>query len=178
MGHRTLVAYDRAGYDLHYAHWGVDPDDLTPETPFGPPPDDEWARRRAADVVDPAGGRLPEDHETAVDPDPLATGLSFRELCVHVDPVAHEALYVVSDDGSVRRYLVFGLHEERGRYRAPTTALVGYESEADAAYLRGWLAGARAVRDSGGRDDGVVRALRWLDPDRGVVVYLGDERGD
>ena len=23
MGHRTLVAYDRDGYDLHYAHWGV-----------------------------------------------------------------------------------------------------------------------------------------------------------
>ena len=29
MGHRTLVAYDRDGYDLHYAHWGVDPDELT-----------------------------------------------------------------------------------------------------------------------------------------------------
>jgi hypothetical protein len=177
MGHRTLVAYDRTGYDLHYAHWGVDPAELTPETPFGSPPDDEWARRRAGEIVDPAGGRLPERGETAVDPEPLARELSFQELCARVDPIEHEALYVVSEDRSVRRYLVFGLREEAGRHEPPTTALVGYESEADAAYLRGWLAGARAVRDGGDHDEGgVVRALRWLDPDRGVVVYPGGER--
>ena len=61
MGHRTLVAYDRDGYDLHYAHWGVDPADITPETPFGGPPEGGWARERATDIVDPAGGRLDDD---------------------------------------------------------------------------------------------------------------------
>ena len=66
MGHRTLVAYDRDGYDLHYAHWGVDPAAITPETPFGGPPEGGWARARAADLLDPAGGRLADDARTAV----------------------------------------------------------------------------------------------------------------
>jgi len=172
MGHRTLVAYDRAGYDLHYAHWGVDPAAITARTPFGGPPDDEWARERADDLVDLEGGRLADDGETAVDPDPLDTGLSFREVCERVDPLVHDALYVVAPDCSVRTYLV-AMFALDGR---PTGALVGHEGERDAAYLRGWLAGARAVRDvEGYRADAVVRALRWLDPKRGAVVFLDGE---
>lgn len=169
MGHRTLVAYDRDGYDLHYAHWGVDPDAIDRATPFGGPPDDDGMRDRAADLLDPAGGRLTDDPRTAVDPDPLATGLSFAEVCARVDPVEHEALYVVDADFSVRRYLVFALWRADDRHR---TALVGHADDADATYLRGWLAGARAVRAvTGTGDDAVVRALRWLDPDRGAVVF-------
>ena len=169
MGHRTLVAYDRDGYDLHYAHWGVDPADITPETPFGGLPEAGWARERAADLLDPGGGRLAGDDRTAADSDPLATGLSFGEVCVRVDPLEHEALYVVAPDFSVRRYLVYALRRAGGRRRA---ALVVHEDEADAAYLRGWLAGARAVRAVVGAEEGTVaRALRWLDPARGAVVY-------
>lgn len=176
MGHRTLVAYRRDGYDLHYSHWGVDPDELAPETPFGGSPDVEWAGERASDLLDPEGGHLTGDHERAVDPDPMATGLSFREVCAAVDPYVHEGLYVVDRAFAVRTYLVLALGSP-GR-DGPRAALVGYEDETDAAYLRGWLAGARAVRDVHDLDDGaVVRALRWLDADRGTLVYLDGNRG-
>jgi hypothetical protein len=42
------------------------------------------------------------------------------------------------------------------------------------------MAGGRAVRGVCGPDDGaIVRALRWLDPDRGTVVWLtGGSRED
>lgn len=187
MGHRTLVAYDRAGYDLHYAHWGVDPDAIAPETPFGGPPDDAWARRAARDRVDPEGGRLTDDRRTAVEPDPIATGLTFPEVCSRVDPVEHEALYLVDEDFDVRTYLVFALRRpkngdrngDRDGTKRATAALVGYDDETDAAYLRGWLAGARGVRDAtGSDDDAVVRALRWLDPARGTLLWLAEEGQD
>ena len=168
MGHRTLVAYDRDGYDLRYAHWPPDPAALAPETPFGGPPDDEVVRGRVADLLEPTGGRLADDRRHAVDPEPLATGLSFEAVCRRIDPLEHEALYVVDADFSVRRYLVVGLRA--GGHRR--TALVGYDADGDAAYLRGWLAGARAVRAVVGAEKGAVaRALRWLDPARGAVVY-------
>ncbi len=174
MGHRTLVAYDRDGYDLHYAHWGVDPGALTPETPFGESPDDAWARDRSDELLSPEGGRLSEAHDTAVETDPIATGLSFVELGEYVDPIEHEALYLVDKGFAVRTYLVFALEGYRvGRGDRSAIALVGYDGEADAAYLHGWLAGARAVRGVCGPDDGaIVRALRWLDPGRGTVVWL------
>jgi hypothetical protein len=174
MGHRTLVAYDRDGYDLHYAHWGVAPGALTPETPFGGRPDGEWARKRADDLLEPEGGRLSDPRGTAVETDPIATGLPFVDIETYIDPVEHEALYVVNEDFFVRTYLVFGLDGRRvGRTDAPAVALVGYEGERDAAYLRGWLAGARAVRGVCGPTEGaIVRALRWLDPERGTVVWM------
>jgi hypothetical protein len=173
MGHRVLVAYDRDGYDLHYAHWGPAPADIIPKTPFGGPPDDEWAADRATDLIDAEGGQLAENHERAVDPDPIATGLTFAEVCERIDPLEHEALFVVAPDFSVRTYLVFRVGTRDGR---PTGALVGYDGRRDAAYLRGWLAGARAVRDTSGLDETAVsRALRWLDADRGTVVWLGEE---
>ena len=174
MGHRTLVAYERDGYDLHYAHWGVDPGALTPDTPFGGPPNDGWANERAGELLTPAGGRLEDDRGTAVDTDPIATGLSFVELGAHVDPIEHEALYVVDGAFSVRTYLIFGLDGRPfGHTDGPVVALVGYDGEADAAYLRGWLAGGRAVRGVCGPEEGaVVKALRWLDADRGTVVWM------
>ena len=181
MGHRTLVAYDREGYDIHYAHWGVDPKSLTAETPFGGPPDERWARERADELLAPTGGWLSESHDTAVETDPVATGLSFVDIGAHVDPLEHEALYVVDGDFAVRTYLVFELDGyDIGREGGPAIALVGYDGEADAGYLRGWLAGARAVRGVCGPDDGaIVRALRLLDPERGTVVWLaGRERSE
>jgi len=182
MGHRTLVAYDRDGYDLHYAHWGVAPESLTPETPFGGPPEDGWAREASDDLLSPSGGRLYGDRETAVDPDPLATGLSFAALGEHLDPIEHEALYVVDGAFSVRTYLVFALDGRPAGGYGPAVALVGYDGPGDAAYLRGWLAGARAVRGVCGPHPGaIVEALRWLDPERGTVLWLtgrGDGAGD
>ena len=174
MGHRTLVAYDRDGYDLHYAHWGVDPGALAPGTPFGGRPDDEWAHEETDALLDPKGGRLSEPHETAVETDPIATGLRFVDLEAYIDPIEHEALYVVDDEFTVRTYLVLGLDGYSvGRAGGPAVALVGYDGGDDAAYLRGWLAGARAVRGVCGPDDGaIVRALRWLDPERGTIVWM------
>ncbi len=179
MGHRTLVAYDRDGYDLHYAHWGVDPDEITPETPFGEAPDDEWANERAGDLLTPTGGELQKRPESAVETDPIETDLSFVDLGAYVDPIEHEALYVVDRDLSVRTYLVFGLDGYAlGRAEDPAIALVGYDGESDAAYLRGWLAGARAVRGICGPESGaIVRALRWLDPERGTVVWMTGNEG-
>lgn len=184
MGHRTLVAYarddrpDQAGdrYDLHLAHWGVDPAALAPGTPFGGPPADAWARERADDLLDPEGGRLADDEATAVDPDPVATGLSFAAVCERVDPLEHEALYVVDRGFDVRTYLVVALDGD-GDDGDQVGALVGYEGETDEAYLRGWLAGARAVRDvEGPAWEAVARAMRWLDPGRGTVVVRGGSR--
>jgi hypothetical protein len=181
MGHRTLVAYDRDGYDLHYAHWGVDASAITPETPFGGPPNDGRARDRAEELLESAGGRLSEEHETAVDADPIATDLSFVDLGEHVDPIEHEALHVVDREFSVRTYLVWGLDGRPfDRTDGPTIALVGHDGDADATYLRGWRAGARAVRSACGPERGaMLRALRWLDPERGTVVWMaGSERSE
>ncbi|WP_181692756.1 DUF6735 family protein [Natronomonas sp. LN261] len=178
MGHRTLIAYERDGYDLHYAHWGVDPGELTPEEPFGGPPDDGWARERAEELLTVENGRFTDEDGTAVDTDPVATGLSFVELEAYIDPIEHEALYVVDSDFSVRTYLVFALDSRRfGRADGPAVALVGYDGGRDAAYLRGWLAGGRAVRGVCGPGDGVViKALRWLDPARGTIVWIAGGR--
>ncbi|MFQ3318135.1 MAG: hypothetical protein ACI8UR_000647 [Natronomonas sp.] len=174
MGHRTLVAYDRDGYDVHYAHWGIDRDAITADNPFGGPPDNEWARNRATELLDPAGGELTADRKTAVNPDPIATNCSFADVCAHLDPLEHEALYVVGPEFSIRAFLVFAI--EAGGTR-PAVALVGYDGAADAAYLRGWLAGARSVRDvCAVNGDAIVRALRWLDPQRGTVVWAAGER--
>lgn len=179
MGHRTLVAYarhDDAGdrYDLHLAHWGVDPDALQPGSPFGGPPDEAWARERAGDLLDTEGGRLADDAATAIAPEPVATGLSFAEVSERVDPLEHEALYVVDSGFDVRTYLVVGLGVVDD---GPVGALIGYEGESDAAYLRGWVAGARAVRDVQELAwVAVARALRWLDPTRGTAVVGGAER--
>lgn len=196
MGHRTLVAYDRTGYDLHYAHWGVDPDHVTPETPFGrspetpfdgametPPggtPNADRAGRRVPAGLDADGGRPTGDRRTAVDPDPVATDLTFSDVCSSVDPIEHEALFVVDADFAVRTYLVVALRRgedtdpdaDAGGSSRARGALVGYDDPADAAYVRGWLAGARAVRDTG--SDDVIRALRWLDPARGTLLWLAD----
>ena len=179
MGHRTLVVYDRGGYDLHYAHWGVDPGSVTSETPFGGRPDAAWARERATELLDSEGGQLAESRETAIETDPIATGLSFVDLGTYLDPIEHEALYVVDADFSVRTYVVFGLEGRSfGRSDAPTIAAVGYEGERDAAYLRGWLAGARGVRGVCGPEAGaIVKALRWLDPERGTVVWMAGDDG-
>jgi hypothetical protein len=116
-----------------------------------------------------------------VDPDPFATVPTFEEVLSHVDRVEHEALYVVPPDFAVRRYLVVALRAECGRSR---TALIRYADAADARYLRGWLAGARAVRDVAGNATRapVAAALRVLDPSRGTVVYPavndGNRRSD
>jgi hypothetical protein len=179
MGHRTLVAYDRDGYDLHYAHWDVDPDAIAPDTPFGGPPNDGRIRERADGLLAPSGGRLTDSNDTAIDADPIATGLGFAELGSYIDPIEHEALYVVDGDFSVRTYVVFGLDGRPFGRTEPTVAVVGYEGASDAAYLRGWLAGARAVRGvCGPAEAAIIRALRWLDPDRGTVVWTAGGGGD
>lgn len=155
MGYPTLVAYDRAGYDLHHARGGVDPDDVTPETPFGGRPDGSGTGAAPGGVagVGTDGGGPVDDRRTAIEPDPVATGLTFPAVCSFVDPIEHDALLVVDDDFAVRTYLVVALpstetdgsDEDAGGPGRATAAIVGYDDPADAAYLRGWLAGARTV---------------------------------
>lgn len=196
MGHRTLVAYDRSGsFDLHYAHWRVPPEALTAATPFGGPADEAWARDRAEDLLDPADGRLSDaDRRPAVDPAPIATGLTFEGVVDRIDFLEHEALYVVSPGFVVRTYRICRIDhradadeevtgrdtsgekanrdtsgEETGRDAGG--ALVGYDGPVDEAYVEGWTDGARAAAHSADAGpDAVFRALRWLGSDRGVLV--------
>jgi hypothetical protein len=170
MGHRTLLAYDRDGYDLHDAHWGVDPAAFTPLTPFGGRPDAGRFRTVSAAGIAPGEGHLTDGSDPSVDPDPVGTVDTFDEVVAHVDPIEHEALHVVPPDFEIRRYLVAALGRNAEVRR---TALLRYRDDADARYLRGWLAGARAVRDVGAPASGpsVTAALRVLAPERGTVVF-------
>ncbi len=90
MGHRALLARERPNgrYDAYYAHWGGA--DLS-------------LARRLADSLAPD-----EPPDPAADPavreDPLAVGVTWTALLAeHLDPLVHEALFVV-DEGDIAAY--------------------------------------------------------------------------
>ncbi|MEF8774331.1 MAG: DUF6735 family protein [Halobacteriales archaeon] len=119
MGHRALLARERAGgrYDVYYSHWGGA--DLS----------------LARDV-----GTDPRTHPQ-VDPDPIATAVAWDEvLSVHLDPVVHEALFVLGGDGDVAAYRPVPPESLGG----PAVAVaVDPADPLDDAHARGWFAGAR-----------------------------------
>lgn len=131
MGHRALVAYGREDgrYDLYYAHWGG--------------ADLSLARRLTAPETD------------SVAPDPVAVGVAFPGVVrEHVDPLVHEALYVV-DSAEVRTY--------RGLWLGPVgvdgglLVAVDWAAPCDDARVRSWFRGARALA-AGCRERGHLRA--------------------
>lgn len=146
MGHRALVA--RQGpdgrYDLYYAHWGGA--DLS-------------LARRLADSPDP-GESPTQPADPGISDDPLAVGVDRDELFAdHLDPLVHEALFVVDDDVTAYRPLWFG--------PVDGGAVVGVDPWAacDDERVRAWFEGTRdAVADllatGAVTEDAAARCLR------------------
>ena len=155
MADRTLVAYARDdGYDLHYAHEGIHPDALGPETPFGGPTERDLARVRdrleplGVDIDDAAGAR------TAVDPTPLATGRSWSRVVATLDYRAYDRVLRVADSWTVDRFLVcfFGLGDRGGTDRDARGdgALLPVETSEES-FARGWFEGVKSTVADGVR---------------------------
>ena len=136
MGHRAVVAYERPGgeYAVRYSQWGALGyrllDAITASTPL-------------------AGG--PDDDEPAVRPEPLGTALDVGTVAEsYVDPLLHEALFVVSGAFRVRAF------EPLAFWRTVPTAAFGggvvelrpdRDPTGEARELRAWRRGATALAD-------------------------------
>lgn len=154
MADRTLVAYDRGpGYDLHYAHDGVDPEQLGAATPFGGATDRDLDQLR--ERLEPLGIDIETaDRRTAVDPTPLATGVEWDDVVAGLDYGAYDRCLRVDDSWMGTRYLVcfFGLGHRGGETRDPTGdgALLPVD-EQEAPYARGWFEGVKSAVADGCR---------------------------
>ncbi|WP_255198058.1 DUF6735 family protein [Halorarius litoreus] len=168
MADRTLVAYEREhGYDTHYAHDGVDPERLGPETPTGGDADRDLTRLR--DLLAERGITLGADRGgTAVDPDPLATGLSWPDVVAGLDYRAYDRCLRVSHDWDASAFLVcwFGFEARGGDPCDPVGdgALLAV-AERDEPFARGWFEGVKSTVA-----DGLRCGLYGEDAARG---YLG-----
>ncbi|UPV98848.1 hypothetical protein M0R88_09915 [Halorussus gelatinilyticus] len=195
MGHRALLAYRRdnstltgdstgedddtgrlpddaaeAGddtptYDLHRSHWGGADfallDRIRPDAPYA------------------------TDTQFAVDPEPIATGLTLAEIAAdHLNFLHHEAFYRVAADYETTAFhpVWFGLDIDSETVERSATVGHGALVEAvpeEANYFRGWVRGTKAVvgemvdREAlsreAARDYLVERVRSWAD-DRVVVV--------
>jgi hypothetical protein len=152
MADRTLVAYDRGtGYDLHYAHDGVDPEALGEATPFGGATDRDLDRLR--ERLEPLGVELEaESGRPTVDPTPLATGVAWDDVVTGLDYGAYDRCLRVDDGWDATRYLVcfFGLGHRGGEARDPTGdgALLPVDDREEP-FARGWFEGVKsAVADA------------------------------
>lgn len=129
MGHRALVAYERADglYNVHYSHWGAANLQLKVQisavTPFGGEnTDPELASNFKVALAggietDEIDGNLsvPNPKRTLVDLKPIGVGCSREEIITkYLDFLHHEAYYEVSRDFEVKAYrtLWFGLQYE------------------------------------------------------------------
>lgn len=171
MADRTFVAYERADkspsrdgserrYDCHYAHDGVDPATLGPETPFGDPTERDLAtvreRLRAVGVeLGLASGEV-GSRDTAVDSDPVATGLSWSEVVESVDYRAYDSCLRVAADWTATSFLAlwFGLGDRGGSERDAVAdgALLAADAR-DEEYVRGWFEGVKSATADGLRCD-------------------------
>ncbi|HKL28925.1 MAG TPA: DUF6735 family protein [Natrialbaceae archaeon] len=156
VGHRALVAVERhdGTYDLRYSHWGA----LDGPRLAGDGPDrvatggtEPWPR----DLLERIGvagtdicGRVRAPERVAVDPEPLAVGVTLGELVdEYLDVLVHEAVVVVPWSGPVRPFLPLSLEIDPVS-RAEHGALVEVDPvdyAADVARFRGWLDGSRAA---------------------------------
>lgn len=148
MADRTLVAYAREhGFDTHYAHDGVDPDRLGPATPTGGDADRDL--RRLRDLLADRGVALgPDRGGTAVDPEPLETGLSWSTVVAGIDYRAYDRCLRVGRDWTTTPFLVcwFGFEPRGGEPRDPVGdgALLGVDT-ADEPFARGWFEGLKSA---------------------------------
>ena len=127
VGHRALVAYGREDgrYDVYYSHWGG--------------ADLALARQLADPATDPVAD------------EPLSRAVEFAAVVgQYLDPLVHEALFVVDDEPRVYRTLWFGFGGGVDSSVDESSAgglLVGVDwtDPCDDAHVRAWFAGARAV---------------------------------
>ncbi|WP_158058044.1 DUF6735 family protein [Halorussus halophilus] len=132
MGHRALLAYERAdgNYDLHRSHWGGA----------------NFALADAITVDDPFADRV----AGTVDFEPLATDLELTEIVAdHLDFLHHEAFYRVARNYEVTPFHVcwFGLEAECETVERSETVGNGVAVEAEPPddYFRGWFRGTKAT---------------------------------
>ncbi|NHN43126.1 hypothetical protein G9C85_16025 [Halorubellus sp. JP-L1] len=170
MGHRALVAYERptGGYTVRYSQWGAHGyrllDAVTESTPLG-------GRGR--------GGDAPR-----VRPGPLGVADDLADLAAtYVDPLAHEAAFVVTPSFCVRAFesLAFWLDDPTVEYGGALVPLRrDRDPEHDASELRAWRRGAtaahaRAVGDAPRRvHEDLLDALDAEVADRTVVAIPPD----
>lgn len=136
MGHRAVVAYERpgGGYAVRYSQWGARGyrllDAITASTPLG-------------------GGDA--DDDPAVRPEPLGTAADLAAVAASfVDPLLHEAVFVVSSGFDVRAFepLAFWGRVPTAAFGGAVVELrLGREPTAEARELRAWRRGATALAD-------------------------------
>lgn len=136
MGHRALVAYERptSGYTVRYSQWGAHGyrlvDAVTASTPLG-------------------GCRGGEDAPPYVRPEPVDVVADLAEFAADaVDPLTHEAAFVVDDGFDVRAFepLAFWHDEPTPAFGGALAALRrDRDPSADARELRAWRRGAAAT---------------------------------
>ena len=158
MGHRALVAYERADarFDVHYSHWGAAglrlARSIDPETPFG----------------DGIAG-------ASVDAEPIAEGVDLETIVArHVDFLLHEALFVVERSFAVTAFRAcwFGVYTAEGVVEGDAAAgrgaliEVSADDPRDDGYVTGWY---RGIREGAGEliDRGVL-------DEADLVPYLVD----
>ncbi|WP_323676251.1 DUF6735 family protein [Halorubellus sp. PRR65] len=134
MGHRALVAYERpaGGFTVRYSQWGA----------YG------YRLLEAITESTPLGGSRGDDGPSRVRPGPVGVADDLAAVAAdYVDPIAHEAAFVVSDAYCVRAFEPLAFWGD-----APTSAyggaLVSLRRErdptVDARELRAWRRGATA----------------------------------
>jgi len=153
VGHRALVAYERptGGYTVRYSQWGAHGyrllDAITASTPLG-------------------GGRGDDDASPCVRPEPVGIVADLAEFAADsIDPLAHEAAYVVDDGFAVRAFepLAFWHDEPTVAFGGALVALrPDRDPNADARELRAWRRGAAAT----GLPDEPVDALTAAERER------------
>jgi len=171
VGHRAVVAYERpgGGYTVRYSQWGAK----------------AYRLLDAIAASTPLGGGSGDDDAPAVRPEPLGTAADVPAVAEsYVDPLLHEALFVVSGAFDVRAFepVAFwhgtptavhgGAVVELRRDRDPTV---------EARELRAWRRGATALADwpASTADDG-----RSGPPGEAAAVHgrlfdaLAEEAGD
>lgn len=151
MGHRALVARERADgrHDVHRSQWGGAGLSLA---------------GRLAD-----GGWPPEGVAG-----PVATGVTWTALLgSHLDPLLHEALFVVADGGRVRAYRPLWLGADPAD---PEGLLVGvrWVDPTDDARVLSWFAGARAVARAACERGALGRADAATLLDHRLRAWAGD----
>ena len=151
VGHRALVAYRRedGSYDVYYSHWG------------------------GADLA--VAGRLGDPTTDPVADDPLAEQAEFAAVVGrYLDPLVHEALFVLDDEPRVYRTLWFGFGDRSGTSADGLLVGVDWDDPCDDARVRAWFAGARAVATHCREQVGLSRATAANVVERALRAWAGD----
>jgi len=152
MGHRALVARERADgrHDLHRSQWGGLDCSLASAL---------------------ASGSWPPD---GVAETPAATGVDWAALLgEHLDPLVHEALFVVPERGPVTAYRPLWLGADPADPEGLLVA-VRWADPCDDARVLAWFEGARAVARAAGERGSLAPAEAATLLERRLREWAGD----